>query len=225
MTQEKKVRRILRFAKTLVGKRYKWWTPKVDMTADSAPFWATNDSLPKKVDALACTGLLNLIMRYLGKPVPGTERRGYKSPGGTGIWFYTLKKKGVLQKFDPSTSYPEGTLLLRDYHNDNDQGHVAVVLSHQRGIYLNPLLSIRIRTDRTTRRGGLLIRVLLSSPLDTVTFLLILHTRGTIRTLAPPLTGCESRNTRSTTTHSSFKEFSILFDRKCGIMVSLAYIY
>lgn len=151
---DSRIRRALKFAKTFVGRRYKWWTPQVDMTSDQAPFWASNDLIPQKIDAMSCTGLLNLIMRYLKKPVPGTEKVGYRYPGGTWIWFHTLKRQGVLHKFDPSKRYPKGTLLLRDYRSDQDQGHAAIIYKSDKLNVFQSLIIHSYSETGYTSKGG-----------------------------------------------------------------------
>ena len=49
--------------------------------------------------------------------------------GGTYIWHSYLESIGALEPFDPTKSYPKGTLLLRRYEDVDAQGHVALVYS------------------------------------------------------------------------------------------------
>lgn len=116
------IREMLDFAATFVGTPYRWWTPETDMTR--SPFFAIDKEIDaiESIHAIACTGLLNLIYRRFGLPVPGTDT---EYPGGTWAWHRALKK--TLQRFDASKTYPEGTLLLTPYVDDIDQGHVAIV--------------------------------------------------------------------------------------------------
>ena len=151
---EKRVKTVLAFLKPFVGTRYKWWTPKTDMTLDRSPFWSVNDPVPRDIDGIACTGLLNLVMRKLGMSIPGTERPGYRFPGGTWIWFHTLKKRGVLQRFDASFSYPAGTLLLAPHKNDHEQGHVAIIYKQDNANVYDSLIIHSYSETPYTPRGG-----------------------------------------------------------------------
>lgn len=122
----------LEFASSLVGTPYGWWTEGQTLWGGLAPFWVANVPPPSpeiiKCRSTNCTGLINLIYRYIDKPIPGTERgEEYDFPGGTWIWFHTLEERRALQDFDPNKLYPKGTLLLRDYTSEYDQGHVAVI--------------------------------------------------------------------------------------------------
>ena len=126
----------LKYGKSLVGTPYLWWfaNEKGDDSTlhGGAPTYASNDPVPTlkhiRENGCSCTGLINLIRRKLRLPVPGIERN-FKYSGGTWIWFHQLKKEKKLEPFDITQKYPKGTLLLRNYTNPNDQGHVAVVFS------------------------------------------------------------------------------------------------
>lgn len=115
----------LSYASKLVGKPYGAWTLDLNMIDQDEPFFAfdTDAPDPDKVSSASCAGLVNLMRRCLHLNVPGTGP--YK--GGTYQWFLTLISKGLLSSIDIDLSYPTGTLLLRNYKDVEDQGHVAVI--------------------------------------------------------------------------------------------------
>ena len=123
---------VISFSRSLVGTPYQWWAGG-DLRGDHAPYWAFNGKVPDRLtiksQGCACAGLVNLIRRRIGLPIFGLERPRYMYAGGTACWFRSLKSAGALQRFDPTVCYPKGTLLLRPYKNELDQGHVAVVYS------------------------------------------------------------------------------------------------
>jgi hypothetical protein len=134
----KKIDDVLDYAKTMIGVPYRWFRQGEDINGTDK-FWADNTGivLRKHIDTfdkcIVCTGLINLIRRYLKLSIPGLDGEGpkyaKKFPGTTGIWFGYLKRKGRLQKLDITKKYPKGTLLLKNFESiDNDQGHVAVII-------------------------------------------------------------------------------------------------
>ena len=141
--EDKVVSKAIRFARKLNGLKYACWKPSMGFKdEDGPPFWKINDKVPKlseiKKHGLCCTGLANLIRRYLNLQVPGNvtlnKQRKSKYTGTTGEWFYYLKKNKRLEKIDLKKCYPRGTLLLQDY-NTKDQGHVAMVItSNKKGL-------------------------------------------------------------------------------------------
>lgn len=110
---------------------YSWWLEEFDMRKDIAPSFAFNGSITLEhiinQGSINCVGVINIIRRLLGLDIPGTNNPEYKYPGGTYIWFYTLNNLKYLEKFNPNISYPKGTLLICDYVDVNQQGHVAVI--------------------------------------------------------------------------------------------------
>ena len=54
-----------------------------------------------------------------------------KEGGGTEGWFQHFNRnvngKNNLLSINLDKVYPVGTILLRDYHNEKDQGHLAIV--------------------------------------------------------------------------------------------------
>lgn len=127
----------LKFIKELLKEKlpYRWWTPA--MKGQMCPMYsAVNfDEISIeyiKREGINCAGFINLVRLYLGLSVPGvTVRKGkvHKAifAGGTRAWFNYLSKHKRLEPFDLHTCYPKGTLLIRDYINKNDQGHVAII--------------------------------------------------------------------------------------------------
>ena len=105
----------LAYGEALVGTPYGWWyggpLPGADpMFTDSGP---APD--PWDVGSVNCSGLMNLLLRSVGAdPIGGTAA-------------YYANYYSVSEWFDPNTYYPPGTLLIRDYYDVYDQGHVAVV--------------------------------------------------------------------------------------------------
>jgi hypothetical protein len=76
-----------------------------------------------------CVGVINLARRFIGLQPPGFKD-GVKwetYAGGTYSWWQHLKRRGWLEPLDVSASYPKGTLLLREYKDETDQGHVAII--------------------------------------------------------------------------------------------------
>lgn len=156
------LRKALAYAETLVGTKYDPWKNGQDTRATEAPFWVAGATLPSaayvKKRSCVCAGLINLMHRHAGLAVPGAEKKGYKYAGGTWIWFNTLKKKGVLEPFDIRRDYPVGTLLLRNYANVKDQGHVAVIYEKSRkGVLFSKLLhcyfNAGVRIDDTVGKS------------------------------------------------------------------------
>jgi hypothetical protein len=127
------VSKVLKYAKSLVGIKYKCWEGEDTMAKE--PFWAENKEVPSteylSTHAICCAGLINLIRRYLNLSVPGVEEK-YRFSGGTWIWYKYLLKKDVLIDFNINKKYPRGTLLIRKYKNIEDQGHVAIIYSSKK---------------------------------------------------------------------------------------------
>ena len=138
----KGIEEILEYAKSLVGVPYRWFRTGEPIHGDDK-FWAKNgapisrETIDKENKCIVCTGLINLMRRYNGLEIPGLDRslddiNGYATAGTTGVWFAYLERKGNLQTLDTNKKYPKGTLLLRDYYDDDtDQGHVAVIIDEK----------------------------------------------------------------------------------------------
>ena len=116
---------------TLLGIPYKWWDPSVSCVGDHGPFWAFNGPLPSRDQLeegqMNCAGFLNLVCRGLGVTIPGVVKADFYA-GGTHAWYVYLQQKGVLKVFSTWGVYPKGTLLLRRYVSEEDQGHLAIYM-------------------------------------------------------------------------------------------------
>ncbi len=138
---KKKISAVIRYAKSLVNVPYRWHRDG-DKIQSSDKFWAKNGSpvsrttIDKEDKCIVCTGLINLMRRYLGLTIPGLDGslndiEGNKFPGTTGIWFAYLSRKDRLETIDVTRKYPKGTLLLRDFEDIENQGHVAVIIDEK----------------------------------------------------------------------------------------------
>ena len=138
MTELKKnINKALKFGKSLVGAprgcNWKKFKPGKCMP----PLWHTDDKLPKKCvikkKGTNCVGLANLIRNHLGLPriILHEKNSKYTEIGLTYHWFHYYKKIKKLKKIDLNKSYPAGTLLLRDY-NENDGGHVGIIFKENK---------------------------------------------------------------------------------------------
>ena len=112
----------INFGLSLVGTPYDYW--KGGDIQILAPMFAINGPCPNKKDIVSanCVGLVNLMLRYVGKEIP------YDIDTCGGIYAYSQYYKFLKQPFDIQKSYPKGTLLIRNYRNIYDQGHLAVIL-------------------------------------------------------------------------------------------------
>ena len=136
---EKKINKVIAYAKTLVNVPYRWHRDGDKIQGDDK-FWAKNaphvtrEEINKEDKCIVCTGLINLMRRYIGLSIPGIDGslndiEGDKFPGTTGIWFAYLARKKRLEKLDVTKKYPKGTLVLKNFQDvETDQGHVAVII-------------------------------------------------------------------------------------------------
>ena len=115
----------LNFGLSLIGVPYEWWGG--GDCESKAPMWAENGTVPNKDEIISCNcaGLTNLILRFSKKKIPHTEFNGM---GGTGA--YANYYKDVYNKFDINIKYPIGTLIIRDFRDIDDQGHVAIIIEN-----------------------------------------------------------------------------------------------
>ena len=70
LDKNKAVNKAIRFAKKLNGIKYACWKPSLGFKYEEGPpFWKVNEKVPKldeiKKHGLCCTGLANLVRRYL----------------------------------------------------------------------------------------------------------------------------------------------------------------
>jgi hypothetical protein len=73
-----------------------------------------------------CAGFINVLCLHEKKLIPGIHSKSFYA-GGTAMWHSFLDDRS--EPFDLSKDYPNGTLLLRNYRSENDQGHLAVLVS------------------------------------------------------------------------------------------------
>jgi hypothetical protein len=122
------------YAIQIVGTPYEWWNPDKNMLDGNEPFWAENTPAPSVETVIGkscnCVGLINLMRRSINKPIHGVYER-YIYAGGTYVWFEYLYRQNLLDEFKFTKIYPRGTLLLRNYTDVVDQGHVAVILTEE----------------------------------------------------------------------------------------------
>ena len=119
---ELNVKKTISFAETLLDTKYTWWIDG-DTTSDNHyPFYIT-----KVKDN--CAGFINLLRLNLGLDIKGSG--DYK--GGTYCWHNYFKENNMLEEFDIHKTYPIGSLLIREYSDPEDQGHVAVLYKKSKG--------------------------------------------------------------------------------------------
>ena len=127
---------VINYTKTFINIPYRWWHEKEEIQGNDK-FWAENgkpissQQIKKEDKCIVCTGLINLVRRYLNLSIPGLDGKqgklGLKYPGTTYTWFRYLKRKKRLEEINFRKKYPIGTLLIANYINVNEQGHVAII--------------------------------------------------------------------------------------------------
>jgi hypothetical protein len=119
------------YIQELVGTKYVWWREGDDVTG-AAPFYAENAAAitveHDRAEGCNCAGFLNLICRLMRVKIPGISEK-IPMAGGTYVWFSYLRERGLLELFDASRTYPPGTIVLRDYVDPEDQGHITFMMS------------------------------------------------------------------------------------------------
>ncbi len=123
------------YAQSLLGVPYKWWHEGEPCIGDMAPFYAAAGPPPLVPSALNCAGFINCLARFAGRPIPGVAAALWYA-GGTYAWYDELAPK-----CEPVTSIDElkpGSLLLRRYRDEADQGHLGVVWTDGRIIHCRP---------------------------------------------------------------------------------------
>ena len=107
--------RLEEYAKCLIGVGYCKWEPYMGFNS-GPPFWIANEEPPLQdiqKGGANCLGLINLIRLRFGLPASQNL-------------FVMLEEREVLRDFNPKMNYPFGTLLIRPYRDNNDQGHYAI---------------------------------------------------------------------------------------------------
>ena len=137
--------RSLDYAKSLVGVgRGNTLDHEYLCGSDTGPYWAADGPVKPyetiKQGGINCTGLINLIRRYLGLSVTVVNPNDLTRLGDTDEWFTYLNHTYRLKPFEIDKSYPKGTLLLRNY-NEIDQGHLAVIYQENKeGVLFSKLI-------------------------------------------------------------------------------------
>lgn len=124
-----KVKEVFKYAKTLIGLKYTWWTG--DDREDFHYYDAPKSKTFIKKHGVACSGFVNLLMHKAGVNLPSSGKL-WKHRGGTGFWYYKWKEQKKLKPFDYTKKYPLGTILFRKYRDVKDQGHFAVLYSYNK---------------------------------------------------------------------------------------------
>ena len=139
---------ITEFIKKLTETPYIWWK-EGDKINYNAPFWAENSKITDNdIDLIkkrGCNsaGFINILCRFLNLQIPGLSL-GLPNAGGVYCWFEYLKSFGVLEQFKQERNYPPGTLLLRQYTNSMDTGHISIVLDNMKLAHSYPDVGICI---------------------------------------------------------------------------------
>jgi len=101
------------------------------MADNTPPFWVNMTSLysaptseyVRSKGGINCAGLMNLGLQYIGLNPPGINTA---YPGGTWAW----KEFMIWENYDPNVLYPRGSILLRKYRNETDQGRLAMITTN-----------------------------------------------------------------------------------------------
>lgn len=132
---------VISYGKLYLGVPYRWWNPDISCYGDSGPFWAFEGGAPTqsrvKTEHLNCAGFLNVICRHMGIKIPGVDEKSYYA-GGTYEWYVYLDRNKKLKPYVEGAEYPVGSLLLRNYRNIEDQGHIALVYGSGKHIHSWP---------------------------------------------------------------------------------------
>ncbi len=125
---------VMTYINQILGTPYIWWK-EGDPLSEKSPFWVSSDNAPfpdeVRKEGCNCAGFLNLLCRKSQISIPGILEYG-EDAGGTYAWFKALYNDGVLvpiQTYNHLESIPVGSVLLRDFKSEKDQGHVVIVVS------------------------------------------------------------------------------------------------
>ena len=121
---------IISYLRTMTHIPYMWWDGDSWMADNTPPFWIsatltsscsapTADYIRSK-GGINCAGLMNLGLQYVGLTPPGINT---DYPGGTWAWGAFM----IWEKYDHKHLYPRGSIVLRKYRNETDQGHLAMI--------------------------------------------------------------------------------------------------
>lgn len=112
--------------------KYSWWYPGKENNANYAD--GKKDIRIIRKEGINCVGVINLIKHEFKKPIPPNKY----VKGGTRAWFDYLNKNKLIEEYDIKNKYPKYSLLIRDYKNPQDQGHVALVYENDNIIHAIP---------------------------------------------------------------------------------------
>ena len=116
-----KINDIIIYAESLIGIKYVRWEKgkECNFHCDVIP---SLDEL--KNDGVNCASFINVLILYSGKKIPH-HRNIFR--GGTLFWTVFFQDKKVLENFDYTKKYPLGTLFIRNFRDEKDQGHIAML--------------------------------------------------------------------------------------------------
>jgi cell wall-associated NlpC family hydrolase len=112
------------YAESLLGVPYHWWKEGEACLGGAAPFYAATGPPPSAPTTLNCAGFINCLARFAGRPIPGVAEALWYA-GGTYAWYEELAPKCI--SIDATTAARPGTLLIRRFRDEADQGHLGVV--------------------------------------------------------------------------------------------------
>lgn len=120
------IQKAIDYGITLVDTPYDYWNNT--NTKINAPMFAINGPVvhKSKIVSVNSAGLINLILRFLGKKLP-------KDSNGIigGVKSYYEYYTNYSEDFSIETTYPIGTLLIRNFKDNNDQGHLAIIIEEK----------------------------------------------------------------------------------------------
>ena len=132
---------IIIYLKKMIGIKYKWWR-EGDIINHNPPFYSENNIPPSidyiKKNGICCTGLINLVRRYINLEVPGVKENNF--PGSTGTWFKYLNTKNILIPLDINKVIPIGSLLIHDFIDVKNQGHVAILIEKNDNLFESKII-------------------------------------------------------------------------------------
>jgi len=134
---------VISYLRTLIGAPYKAWDGAKWRADNTAPFWMPDYmTAPQSASivpdmsviyasgGINCAGLINLGLQRVGIEPPGIHT---EYPGGTGAWGAYV----TWMPYNPERVYPRGSILLREYRNQKDQGHLAMIITDDNSIGMN----------------------------------------------------------------------------------------
>lgn len=134
---------VISYLRSLIGVPYKEWDGAKWRPDNTAPFWmpdymtepqsatiVPDITLIYASGGVNCAGLINLGLQRIGIEPPGIHT---EYPGGTGAWGAYV----TWMPYIPDRVYPRGSILLREYRNEKDQGHLAMIITDDNSIGMN----------------------------------------------------------------------------------------